>query len=184
MKWAIRSGLLALIASVLACGVRADTVYSYTLSQGSTIVATFELPEFPATDPSTASTYMGATDMGFIVTPLDLVINGAASSDSLEFFNTLQLGGMEDLPLVSTDTPAFNVAGAQPYSGDEAVNPTLLVGTFAMHACGDSPACDPEPTVPYSLVVTPVAAPEPSGLLLLGTGLMALVFLRKRCTAN
>jgi len=189
MKWAIRSVLLALFAVLLAGGVRADSVYSYALTQGSTTIASFDLPEFPATDPITASSYMGATGTGFVVTPIDLVIDNTASSDSLEFFNSSQFGGLEDLPLDPTATPAFNLAGDQPYSGDEAANPEMSLGTFAMHACGDSPTCDPEPTVPYTLKVTesstgPVSTPEPSSLLLLFAGLFALVLLRKRGTAN
>src|SRR5580704_6945466 len=57
MKWALRSGLLAVIAILFAGNVKADTVVVYTLTVGSTTVATFNVPQFPATDPSTALMY-------------------------------------------------------------------------------------------------------------------------------
>jgi len=191
MKWAIRSGLLALFATVLAGSVKADTVYSYTLSQGSTTIATFELPQFPATDPSTAATYMGATDMGFILTPLNLTINGTASSDSLEFFNSLMDGGLEDDPPLTTDTPAFNFVGDQLYSGDESpsdlTNPVkMATGPFTLFACTD-PDCSTVGDTPYTLstvVSETVPTPEPSGFLLLGMGLTGVFLIRKRYAAD
>ncbi len=82
MKWALRSGLLAIIAILFAGNVKADTVVVYTLTVGSTTVATFIVPQFPASAPSTASTYSGMTGIGFIVTPLNLIINGVAVSRS------------------------------------------------------------------------------------------------------
>jgi hypothetical protein len=51
MKWAIRLGLLALFAILLAGNVKADTVYSYSLT-GPGLTATFDLPELPAADPT------------------------------------------------------------------------------------------------------------------------------------
>jgi hypothetical protein len=177
MKWAIRSGLLALFAVFLTGSVKADTILSYSLAGPGTAV-TFSLPEFPS---SLASFSPDVLDGLFSVAPSNLIINGSPSTDIIAFFNSAGGGALED----ATDPSAFNLAGPQLYAGvpDES-NPQMLLGT------GTFPLLDFETlTIPYTLKVTesstgPVSTPEPSSLLLLFTGLFALVLLRKRGTAN
>ena len=187
MKWALRSGLLVVIAILFAGNVKADTVVVYTLTVGSTTVATFSLPQFPSLAPSTASTYSGTTGEGLMVTPLNLIINGASSLDQVEFFNSLDGGGIEDIPADTLGTPAFNLPGGQLYSGDESIsdllNPAKMsTGSFTLFPCLLLDCSTGVGTTPYTLSAVPVtvSAPEPSSILLFGTGLFALILMRKR----
>jgi len=191
MKWALRSGLLAVIAILFAGNVKADTVVVYKLTVGSTTVATFSVPQFPSTDPSTAPTYAGIPGMGIILTPLNLVINGVSSPDSIEFFSSLDGGGMEDLPVDVSGTPAFNLVGGQLYSGDELIsdllNPAKMsTGSFTLFPCNDLACDNGVGDTAYTLSATPVtvSTPEPSSILLFGTGLFALILMRKRYAVN
>jgi hypothetical protein len=193
MKWALRSGLLAVIAILFAGNVKADTVVVYTLTVGSTTVATFSAPQFPSLAPSTASTYFGYPGMGIIFAPVNLVINGVSSPDTVEFFNSLDGGGIEDIPAVDSGTPAFNLLGGQLYSGDESVsdllNPAKMsTGSFTLFPCLllDCSTGVGETPTPYTLSAVPVtvSTPEPSSILLFGTGLFALILVRKRYAVN
>lgn len=190
MKRAIQFGVLAAFLTMVAGTVKADT-YSYTLtlnSDPSVTLVSFDLQEFPAMDPSQPVPFPGAEDSSFFVTPTNLVINGTASSDVLEFFNSSMLGGFEDIPSMSP-TPAFNFVGPQLYSGDEAGNdPTnplqMSLGVFTTLLPCEDLNCDTVGTTPYTLSVADVTTPEPATLLLFGTGLMALILMRKRFAVN
>jgi hypothetical protein len=184
MKWALRSGLLAIFAILLAGNVRADSILSYSLSQ-SGVTVTFSLPEFPT---ALNANLIGVTGVGFFATPTNLVINGLGSSDMLEFFSSLSGGGVEDIPPDPTDTPAFNFVGDQLYTGNEAGNdPTdplqMLGGTSTLFACEDL-ACKSVGDAPETIAPSVVSTPEPSALLLFGVGLAGLVLLRKRYAVN
>jgi hypothetical protein len=180
MKWAFRSGLLALFAILLAGNVKADTLYSYSLT-GPGVDATFDLPEFPTI--SNAALF-GATGMGIMVTPTNIA--GFASADSVEFFNSSLGGGLEDIPALLTGTPAFNMVGDQLYASADGnplhaeTDPMMLSGSFTLFPCEDA-ACDSVGTTPYTLAVS---TPEPSALLLFSVGLAGLVLLRKRYALN
>jgi len=183
MKWAIRSGLLAIFAVLLSGTVKADTVLDYTLALGSytsipatDIIATFSLPEFPSSLPG----FLGdPTDGLFAVTPLDLVVDGSPSSDFIAFFDLAGSGAMED----ATNPSAFNLQGPQLYAGDpDESNPEMVLpssGYFSLldYATGE---------IPYTLFVTETTTntPESGTLLLFGVGLTALLLIRKRYAVN
>ena len=136
--------------------VHASTVDSFTLtgnSDGSVI--TFQLPATPA------STVVDAG--GF---ELDNVLTSAGLRNIL-FFDASSGGG---LSLDGSGLPY----GPQLFNGTDA-NPTFLLNTFQLSNSSDLATGD------YTLSVTS-ATPEPSSLLMLGTGALALSgILRRRC---
>ena len=190
MKWAIRSGLLALFAILLAGNIKADTVYSYSLT-GPGLTVAFNLPEFPAINPTLNNFFGDPIDGFFTVNPPDLKINGAPSSDTLAFVDAAMGGAFEDI--TNPMDPLFSLAGPQLYAGmPDETNPQMLIGTGTYTLCNflDSnpdlscPVPNPSALTLNVSIVPPMAAPEPSSLLLFGVGLSALVLMRKRYATN
>ena len=161
----ILSSLIFLTASVAS----ADTILSYSLN--GPVSATFELP----INPTVLSFFDGDA---FEVLPLNLIINGVASSDHLAFFNAASGGGLEAF---SCDGCAdINLAGPQLYSGTEA-HPTML----SLNAVAVTDFDTGEPAGTLSAVSTP----EPSIAALTGFGMLAIglaagIFKRKFAPAS
>jgi hypothetical protein len=147
----ILSSLIFLTASVAS----ADTILSYTLN--GPVSATFELPINP-----TVLNFF--PDDSFEVSPLNLIINGVASSDHLAFFNTASDGGLEAF---CDDCVDINLAGPQLYFGPEAT-PTML--SLNAVAVTDFDTGEPAGT----LSASPVSTPEPSIAALTGFGMLAI----------
>lgn len=141
----------------------ADTLISYQFT--GPVNASFELPEMP-------TVIVSGAGFGFAVTPIDLMINGAASSDFLTFYNSAVGGGFGACS--GGECLDILVAGPQLYSGPEAT-PTMLSvgGSFTDRRTGD-----PAGTI---------STPEPSAVALLTFGLLALALATagfKRKSAN
>jgi hypothetical protein len=186
MKWAIRSGLLALFAVLIAGNVKADTLVVYSL-MGPGVNVTFDVPEFPTISNASLAATSG---IGIIVVPTN--ITGFPSADSVEFFNSAIGGGFEDIPPSMSDTPVFNMGGGiQLYGSADGIpanaetDPMMLPGIFTLFACTDL-ACDSVGTAPYTLdaSLVSVSTPEASTLLLFAVGLTGLALLRKRYAAS
>jgi hypothetical protein len=175
MKRAIQYAVVAAFLVFLAGTVKADPViYSYMLTGPSTDV-TFDLAELPT---ATNVTVGG----GFFVTPTNLIIDGSPSTDTLIFYNMSDDGAFQDNPPDPMAPLAFSLAGAQLYSGSEN-NPQMLLGMYTLYDFIGY-VSDPQVLIPYSLDVSQVTTPEPGTLLLFGTGLIALVLMRKRYALN
>ena len=142
-----------LLGALLFVGVgrsSADTLISYQYS--GPVTASFQLPEMP-------TVIAFGPGFGFAVTPIDLMINGVASSDFLTFYNSAFGGGFG--ACAGGECLDILVTGPQLYSGPEAT-PTMLPigGSFTDRRTGD-----PAGTI---------STPEPSAVGLLGFGLLAL----------
>jgi hypothetical protein len=169
MKLISRISLLFVaVLFIGAVSAKADSMLYFTLTGPTT--ATFELPTHPVIEPDNAE-----LGFGFLVTPIDLIINGVASNDFLGFYADGPFGGGGG---VAAFTSAFNtdfsLIGQQMYKGKE-YHPV-----FAAH--GPMVFFDIDDNAQYSLTISknPPSVPEPSTMLLLAAGLLPLGLLAKR----
>ena len=151
-----------LLAALLVFGVSrasADSLLSYSFTGANSV--SFELPVNP-----TPTSFNLTID--FEVTPTNLMINGAPSSDTLLFFSSAFGGAFAAISCPSCVD--LSLAGPQLYSGSEAT-PTMLVvsGVSLVNDMGGTPAG----TV-TSTPMTTTPTPEPSATVLLGVGLLAI----------
>jgi hypothetical protein len=110
------------------------------------------------------------TGEGFVVTPTNLMVNGAPSADFLAFYNPA-VGGGFGIFASGSDMVSY-ASGPQIYGGTEG-SPTFASGGFTLNNGAVVPAV---PGV-YSLTIknlTTVATPEPSVTILLAIGLLAI----------
>jgi hypothetical protein len=154
-----------------ADGGGGDLLYTLTGPASNPISVTFELPVNPT---------IGGPDnydlgFGFQVDPIDLTINGVADpNDCLFFYNVAYDGGLQD------NNGVFNLMNPDGvntalYSGPES-SPTMLAlsGPVTLNDF-ESESGD------YTLTVTTAA--EPTSLLMLASGIVALGLMRKLRTA-
>jgi PEP-CTERM motif len=168
MKFRISAALAFAFFLLLSVGtVRADGtgLLAYTLT--GPVDATFELPV-------TFTVTSGNYDLGegFVVTPIDLTIDGSAvPGDQLIFYSASMDGAFGDADSL------FSLTGPQLYTGPES-HPTMTDFSGSKTLSDYNPPHDH-----YTLSVKSVAAPEPTSILLLGTGLLSL-FLKRRQKAT
>ena len=157
--------LLTKALSVLVIGTttliaKADTLNFALFGEGN--VYTFSLPSNPVPAAAAPSAY-------FILNNIAVSINEQPEiTAELTFFSSANSGGLDIFP-VSSISPIVSLDGSQLYTGLETA-PVFAPGTFSLG--------NPETEKPYSLFIVeavPPAVPEPSTLLLLGTGLVSAV---------
>jgi len=147
--------LLAALLIVGAGRASADSLITYTFT--GAVSASFELPVNPVPT-------MFDTGVGFQVTPTDLTINGAASNDYLIFYSAAYGGAFGAFGCGSCTT--LSLTGPQLYSGPES-SPTMLPIDGGMVLMGFGSG------MPGGTITT--STPEPSAIVLLGVGMLALV---------
>jgi hypothetical protein len=152
-----------------AVSAKADSLLYFTVT-GPGKTASFELPTHPVINP-----YNADPGFGFLVTPINLIIDGVASYDFLGFYADGPLGGGGGVAsFTSVFSTHFSLFGPQLYSGDE-FNPVFA-------AQGPTTFFDVDNSDQYSLTISQNAStvPEPTTLLLLAAGLLPLGLLVKR----
>jgi PEP-CTERM motif len=166
---------IAVLLSITAAA-RADDLFSFIDNAGNTL--TFSLPGSPAPSASSGGT--------FVLDNVDVLFNGTATQGGFGFTagGGWALGG----PGFSLQDDAggnyqgrFTVDGptGSLFTGTLA-KPIFLTGTFT----GASFFLPSDPGVgsPYTLTIT--AIPEPSSLMMLGSGMSGLFGMAKRLKAN
>ena len=161
--------LAPLVFFVFASSAFADGV-DYTVT--TSIMGTPITPiAFAFSEPSTISSLDTFTDVN---------VEGALFPNSeVIFYSQAQAGLLDVIFDIGTDSYDFAFFGPQIYSGNGPF--TLLTGTFpicnGILSIDDSPVAD---LTGGSVTATPTAAPEPATFALLGSGLFAVGFFRRK----
>jgi hypothetical protein len=168
MKLLSRISLLFAAALLIGAGsAKADTMLFFSITGPTT--ATFELPTHP-----TVNHYNADADAGFLITPINLIINGTPADDFIAFY----LGGANGGALAifnSTIDDVVSLTGMQLFRGSP------FHPVFAAHGPMVLSDFDTRDHA-YTLTISknPPSVPEPSTMLLLAAGLLPLGLLAKR----
>ena len=180
-----RRGLLICLLSGVYRSASADPVLTndYRLSGNGQLI-TFSLPQSP-----TVSSFISS--FGFEIDDVTVLQDGISETANIVF--TRSADGVAFA--IGTDASLlqpFGVYGGYPsiaflsgpllYSGSEQ-DPSLLTGGFNLQEFGS------DPPVNYGLLVTPTSVaptpiPEPSAVVLLGTGMIGMLSTLRRRTAG
>jgi PEP-CTERM motif len=162
LKLAAALTALLFLSALPAKADSSSETMTYTISGPTTASFTISMSAGPSwSDDGTA----------FTMDPIDLTVDGTSMTDTVVFFNSSELGGLNS---VSSCLP--DLIGPQLYTGSES-DPTFLTGVFQLF--------DMETGAAYTLTVceTP-AMPEPSTILMLVSGLALVGIGFKRRSSN
>lgn len=166
--------LSAILGLFSAGRAKADDLFTYQFD-GNTW--TWDLPASP---PIIVPPDSFTPDMFFELVGVPFSKNGGPQTQgTLDFYEAPDQGGGFELFFLGNSTPIVNTTGPQLYMGTgEEGSPTFSLGTFDLNdfSTGDQAG---------TLTISGVNTPEPSSLLLLGIGVLALLgFGRKRIIAQ
>lgn len=166
----IRFLVLAFALVILLAGASpasADTILNYQITGPSSFTASFTLPQHP--------TPSGGNQLGFYFANLPVDVNGTGENLTVYFYNALigqGVGGSDSFSLF-----AF---GQQLYTWSTfASTPTMELGTFSAFGAGASSRVGLYTVSVTDPPATPRRVPEPSSLVLMGTGVLTLFGLHR-----
>jgi PEP-CTERM motif len=143
---------LAVLFFLSALPAKADSsseTITYTLTGPTTASFTISMSSAPG---------FSEGGVAFTMQPIDLTVDGTSMTDTIVFFNSSDLGGLNSVFSCLPD-----LMGAQLYTGSES-DPTFLTGVFEL--------MDMDTGAWYTLTATDgPAVPEPSSVLMLVSGL-------------
>jgi hypothetical protein len=142
---------LAIFVFLSALPAKADSTsetMTYTLSGPTTATFTITTNSTPP---------WSDNGLAFTMDPSDLTVDGTSMTDTIVFFNSSDLGGLNSVFSCLPD-----LIGAQLYTGSES-DPTFLTGVFQM--------MDIDTGAWYTLTACETPMPEPSTTLMLVSGL-------------
>jgi hypothetical protein len=173
------AAVLAAFLAVSSGAAKADsgTQITYTITGPSTdpINATFVIDMFPTVDPDNF-----ALGEGFTIMPVSISIDGTdMTGDLITFYSAGSFGGLSDQAGFFNLMNPGGATDAQMYTGSE-TNPQMTLYSDPITLTGFQ-----DETGSYDVTVTTsaITTPEPAGLLLLATGIVALCLMRKMQTA-
>lgn len=142
---------------------------NFTVTTGANTFS-FSLPSSP--------TVSGTSCLGLAFNFCDAGVavnfNGAAQTDTVVFFDGINGGGLAIYNEGSSSFMLDQGGGAQLFSGSDSA-PTFLLGTF-----GENKAFNPLGSVQGDTTVQISATPEPSSMMLLGTGALGMIGVVRR----
>jgi hypothetical protein len=172
------AAVLAIFCFVSAGSAKADgEQVTYTITGPSTnpIDATFTMDVFPTVDADNA-----VVGEGFTILPTSITINGSnMAGDLITFYNAAGYGGLSDQDGLFSLENLGGATDAQMYTGSESAPQMTIYGSpvLLLDFVGE------QDMYTVSVTTTPITTPEPAGLLLLATGIVALCLMRKFQTA-
>jgi hypothetical protein len=172
------AAVLAIFCFVSAGSAKADgeqVTYTIVGPSADPINATFTMDVFPTVDPDNA-----VAGEGFTILPTSISINGTdMAGDLITFYNAAGFGGLSDQDGFFSLENIGGATDAQMYTGSEFTPQMTIYGNPI--SLLDFVSEDKMYTV--TVTTTPITTPEPAGLLLLASGIVALCLMRKMQTA-
>ncbi len=146
----------------------ADELFTLTSTSGTPTIITFTLPDSVTDTVDVPGVVM--------VDGVAVSINGTTADDTLFFVASSFLGGLEIDKSNGAGTILLDTSGPQLFGGTGGVytfssgGPCALTNYFGIGTYTNN----------FSLDITPAATPEPSSLILLGTGLLGVAGVVRR----